>query len=301
MKQDMIDKIKKNIEESGFPTELQVLGICSTRNTGRMPSIRYAFRGEEKELDLLAFFESIRREPRGEENPQHTVTNMIIECKKSKDKPWVFFSSTCYPGTGNLLYFLCYVSDFDAYFESKRQLRLLGQIYKHCTKNHYAHKEIPMCIAYSEAFKNPSAPSEIYKGIDSVLSFLLCDMESRYKRRKQFDCFTSFYYPIIVLDGEMVEAKAEDGSIRIEERDHIQLRTTYDREIYIIDVVRKDYFDKFFDLIHIDHDEFVDSIGRIKLPRHHKRAIIESGRKRVKQFIPRIPPEPYVRRMDSEA
>ena len=52
------EKIKEDMRKSGFPLEFHVLNVCSTKNTGRMPGLRYEFQ-RERELDLLAFFEEI--------------------------------------------------------------------------------------------------------------------------------------------------------------------------------------------------------------------------------------------------
>jgi len=56
MSGNMIDKIKKEIEQSGFPLELYVINTCSKKNTGRLPNIRYTHEGTLREIDLYAFF-----------------------------------------------------------------------------------------------------------------------------------------------------------------------------------------------------------------------------------------------------
>jgi len=54
---DLTEKIKSDILNSGIPLEFHVLNVCSTKNTGRMPGLRFEFLGQSRELDLLAFFE----------------------------------------------------------------------------------------------------------------------------------------------------------------------------------------------------------------------------------------------------
>ena len=88
MAEELVNKITNEIKRSGFPLEMHCLNVCSKKNTGRMPNIRYSYKGELKEIDLYAFFEEITPEA---ENPQYTSTSIIVECKKSK-YPWVFFS-----------------------------------------------------------------------------------------------------------------------------------------------------------------------------------------------------------------
>lgn len=260
--EDMINKIREEIEKSGFPLELYVLDICSKKNTGRMPNVRYTYKGNLREIDLYAFFEEINLNPKRGENLQYTSTSMIIACKKSKGKPWVFFSSEMHKNT-DAFYFTKYVSGFDLYFNKTKTYPLLGQIYKDLHQNHYMNKKVLKCISYIEAFKSPDK-SEIYEGIDSIITFLHYVMELRSKQLSEFDFHTSFFFPIIVLDGLLFGAQMKNGKVQVEECDHIQLRTAYEMsEVFVIDVVKREYFEKFFDLIEEDHFEFVEAINKI--------------------------------------
>jgi hypothetical protein len=105
---DLVGKIESDIRKSGFPLEMFVLNVCSTKNTGRMPSVRYEHLDQLREIDLDAFFETIAAS-------HHTCTDLIIECKKSSEKPWVFFSTAAY-SFDNVACFLKYTSEFDLYF-----------------------------------------------------------------------------------------------------------------------------------------------------------------------------------------
>src|ERR1017187_659982 len=107
-KADLVGKIENDIRKSGFPLEMFVLNVCSSKNTGRMPSVRYEHLDQLREIDLVAFFETIAAD-------HHTATDLIIECKKSSEKPWVFFSTATYK-FDNVTSFMKYTSDFDVYF-----------------------------------------------------------------------------------------------------------------------------------------------------------------------------------------
>jgi len=288
----MIDKIKKEIEKSGFPLELYVINICSKKNTGRMPNIRYTYEEKLREIDLYAFFEEIRIEPKKGVNLQHTSTAMIIECKMSKDKPWVFFSTGMYQFT-NVFSFTKYISEFDLYFHRESKYPLLGQIYRNMSNNHYKDKAIHRCITYFEAFKRPSSHSEIYKGIESVLSFLCYKREHFSKRRNELGFFTVFFFPIIVFDGHLFEANIEEDIVNVKEQNHIQLRTFYHEEMFIIDIVKKEYFENFFNIIEQDHLEFVNSINKIHFPEEHKVRLKTEHEKKMKEFKNDFPPEMY--------
>jgi len=293
--EDMIDKIKRGIEKSGFPLEFYILDICSKKNTGRMPNMRYTYEGNLREIDLYAFFEEINLNPKREENLQHTSTSMIIACKKSEGKPWVFFSSGMHQNM-DLFCFTKYVSEFDLYFNKVKDYPLLGQIYKDLHQNHYMNKKVPKCISYVEAFKKPSGKSEIYEAIDSVITFLRYQMELCSRRLNEVGVYTSFFFPTVVLDGLLFEAQLKNGNMEVEERDHVQLRTAYGTsEVFAIDVVKREYFEKFFDLIEKDHLEFVEAINKIHFPKNYISELKLRHEQEIESF--RLPfPEDYYKR-----
>jgi hypothetical protein len=271
MDKEIVNRITSEIKRSGFPLEIYCLNVCSKKNTGRMPNIRYQCEEGVKEIDLYAFFEEINLTPKKGDNRQYTSTAVIIECKKSK-YPWVFFSSKQYAG-GPAFCFAKYYSDFDYYFDRIGAPHLGAQIFKKLKKNHYVdNKNVPHCLSYFEAFRKPDAPSEIYKAIESVLSFLNFKIESRKSRAKNSEDYTQFYYPVIVLEGVLFEAEIGED-VHVEKKDYIQLRVDYKDDIYIVDVVTKDNFENLFSLIEADHYEFVKSINDINFSEEYQSSL----------------------------
>ncbi len=260
---DLLERIASDIRKSGFPLEVEVLNICSTKNTGRLPSVRYEYCDQLREIDLVAFYETISRE--NSRGPQHTITELIIECKKSVEKPWVFFSTPSY-SFENVASFLKYSSEFDLYFSETRSLPLLARIYPKILRTHYADPALPRCVAYYEAFKGSGSPSEIYRAIDSVITYLNYSSERRAKRNERLGVFSEFYIPTIVIDGCLFEASVDKAKITVKERNHIQVRTLHRGELYIIDVVSRNEFQKFFARIEHLHKEITSAIAGLNLP-----------------------------------
>jgi len=272
MTEEIVNKIVKEIKQSGFPLEIHCLNICSKKNTGRMPNIRYSYEGNLREIDLYAFFEEINLHPRKGENLQHTSTSIVIECKKSK-YPWVFFSTNLY-GSEDIFPFTKYYSDFDLYFAEINAPHLRTQIYKKLRKNHYKYsKGVPYCLSYFEAFRKPDAPSEIYKAIESVLSFLNFRLESRKSRAKKRGYSTEFFYPVVVLEGSLFEVEIEEDEICVKKTDHIHLRVDYKDDIYMVDVVTKENFENLFNMIENDHYDFVESINGINFSQDYQSSL----------------------------
>lgn len=282
MSESIAEKIRRDIARSGFPLELFVLNVCSRKSTGRLPNIRYKCDGELREVDLVTSFETMISRPKHGENIQHTITCMVIACKKSAEKPWVFFSTPGYPPRG-LSCFTKYCSDFDLHFSKTDEPSLLYQIRKHLPRIHYSLASIPVCINYCEAFRRASKPSDIYGAVDSILSYLNYALRRELKRRDVMGCVTVFYFPIIVLEGLLFEAQVEGDQIEVQARDHIQLRTLEENGIFVVDVVRKEHFGKFFELIEQDHNTLVESINGVRFPRAHKSLIRAKVRKPVER------------------
>jgi len=159
-----------------------------------------------------------------------------------------------------------YMSEYDLYFANQQLFPLLTQIFPRLRLNYYAADGVPRCISYYEAFKDPNQPSDIYKAIDNVVSYMLHRRSCRMKRQKEFGTFSEFYLPIVVLDGRLYEASISPDKIEVTERPHIQLHTYHRENIHVIDVVTRDYFASFFQKVEVLHAEIVAAIRGIKLP-----------------------------------
>lgn len=256
-----------------------VLNICSGKNTGRLPNLRYRYK--EQLIDLVTSFETIILSPMRGENFQHTITRIAIACKKAAEKPWVFFSTPRYP-LRPLTGFLKYVSDFDLQFLKTKRPRLRHQMRKYLSRIHYSLRDIPACISYCEAFKKASDPSEIYNAIDSVLSYINYDVGQVLKGRQATGQSTIFYFPVVVLDGGLFEAQVEGDQIEVHARDNIQLRFDHENGIFVVDIVRKEQFMKFFELV--EQDTFVEAINNVRFTKAHRSLIRAALRRENRSF-----------------
>jgi hypothetical protein len=71
---------------------------------------------------------------------------------------------------------------------------------------------------------------------------------------------------VIVLDGLLFEAHLDGSEIKLKPQSHLQVRAMSEADVYIVDVVTKDYFKTFFDEIEKFHDELTSLISRLDLP-----------------------------------
>jgi hypothetical protein len=161
---------------------------------------------------------------------------------------------------------------------------LQSQIYQKLRENHYKYtKGVPYCLSYLEAFRKPDVPSEIYKAIESVLSFLNFRIESRKSRAEKGGCFTEFFYLVVVLEGSLFEAEIVEDEIYVKKTDHIHLRVDNKDDIYMVDVVTKENFENLFVMIENDHYDFIESINGINFSKDYQSSL--KGRDFLDQYF----------------
>lgn len=258
-------KIEADIRKSGFPLEMHALNICSQHTTFRTPSLRYESDGKVQEVDLVASFVT---EPHGKFETitelQYTTTTMVIECKKSAEKPWILFSSP-YHILNELNELIVYVSDLDFVFGTAPLLQhIKGALSGHYLEN----PDIPRCLAYNEAFRKPEYPSTIFKAIDTLVSYLIYD-QALVRAAGMRGVFSKFYVPVILLEGELFQASIKGDDIILTEERWLQLQTYYRGQSYVVEVVTKNAFESYVKGTSMLHLRIVDAINRLELPPHH--------------------------------
>ena len=93
MTKDEIDFIKKEIERSGFPLEIEVSSILKEDGWEVLPSSIYFDEDEKswREIDIKAYKSADSSSQNESIKPYRLTLALIIECKKSEKFAWVFF------------------------------------------------------------------------------------------------------------------------------------------------------------------------------------------------------------------
>lgn len=249
---DTLNKIKSEIEEGGIP--LQVYSSIALDKLGwyvKQNSFYNLFNknGEsEREIDIIAEKNSFI---------SRLKNVLILECKKSR-KPWVFFEQGTKVGE----------DPFIVTALGKENLLIYELIEDNFKKFHYFGKEIHTYFHtafFKEDLTRDEQYSPIHKAIKQVLSgykFIL-DQNEDFLSKGPETIDGYFFYPLIILEGELLSAKIiENGEIVLEEKDHISLLLTLEREKtlvirgrekaqglrskkIIIDIVKKEYLEDF--------------------------------------------------------
>jgi hypothetical protein len=278
MSGDVRTKILNEIESSGFPLEIATFRDFNEAGWIVSPNLHYRTSiGDVREIDAFAAITSF---------PNPVVLGTVgavslVECKRSRAKPWVFFEEayeTAY--TGSLVARLITLTEI----ELKEPRRFLTEPWKSpLSKHHYADKTIPRARTYFEAFRGREQ-GDIFTAVNSVwhaIEFARKWFASA--RNPDWLPRTCYLLPLIVFEGEMFLAKAGPGAEwQATPVEHILLRTIDcvtgettspfpDNEI-VIDIVHKRTLSKFLGRVSVEigslasHITDLERAGAIKPP-----------------------------------
>jgi len=236
--EDLKKHLKEEIAKSGFPLEIKIATLLNQNDWNVTPHLLYPLKGTDKELDIWA--------TRKVEKKAQQV--LIIECKKQKNKPWIFFEQD--------------EPNSEVFSLNASPLYLYDQLGKFFRESHYS--KVKPCSYHFPSFVKKRKGDPILEAINQVLNALIfCfDIETAMYEKLVNKKFT-FLYPIIVLDGKLFSAKVQpSGEIELTESSHLQLKViralkepmvvkgrkgSYVMAIkpFIIDIVLQDYFQEF--------------------------------------------------------
>lgn len=249
----MIRKIKKDIQKSGFASELNVRKILYDHGWSLSGGSAYFDKDENKsrEIDIISHRSSFIKHKRN-----YLVRNfwyLFVEVKKT-EKPWIVFKKSV-----------------EEPFDSCAWNNLINSINLPCkprflSKSLRKHSLLKANgwegTGIHEAFKNPSQPSQWYKAFLSA-----CKAAEAYKEQYGSDgnkvsddiiedsSEISFHQPIVVLDGVLASAELdENNQISIEEVKSaafkFQYKTlNYKQRSYRVDLVTVDGLIDYIELI----------------------------------------------------
>jgi len=237
MDKSLIDRIKDDINKTGFVTELKVASACHSNGWHVSHSSSYEDYDQSKsrEIDIVA-----TSNYKDEEANLYTEFHLVIEVKSISKNPWVVFTTPHYfKGMGwRILH-----SGWN--YTTKKWALLKGDhISEYCP---FVAKD-RIGKAFHEAFKKPNENSKIFESILSACkaSFYLKDNHGIEPFKEEFNPEKSveihFYIPMIVLDGILFEAYLDEGDIVVSEQDWIPVEYSYSARSYRVDSSETTFF-----------------------------------------------------------
>lgn len=249
-KEEDIEKfISREIKKSGFPLEAYACMILDKNDWEVCPHVLY-YNDSQKcynEIDIIASKPAHRRGFRGGKYLGREV--LMIECKKQEKKPWIFFEGDVPTRDASSIY----VVPPNPSLMSKKNF-----------KKHYYYNQKP-CDYHFPCFVTSGKPDVILDAVNHVIdSINFCKNIVLNMLKKINYTVYEIYYPVIILDGRLYSAKINmNGSVKVSETSYLQLGVSrlredaeitelsedciefHDSEDYIIDIVRKDFFEDF--------------------------------------------------------
>ena len=270
---DMMRFLKEQISKSGYPLEVEIHSILEP-NWFVTHNAYYLDKEENKSrlLDIHAFttpfmMDIEKRSVEFPTDPFLILFNLAIECKKSDEYAWIFFTVPSYSRWLNygqyfddLKFASPHVGLIDVYIDhQKSQLH-----YYNFTKVASPFHEVKL----KKAARKRGTLNEIYEGVNELVKFVSYQIHSYISSsRRRYEEVTDiwkplfgihYFFPVLVYDGQLFEAIIEDDKIELEERNHILLERHYkplysDAPLtYRIDIVKREFFPEFVKIIEED-------------------------------------------------
>ncbi len=261
IEQNLIDELEK----TGFPTEIVAGSIMASKGYGVVHSPAYRDHDEDKsrEFDLRAFktWDVVNETPKW-----GLSLYLVAECKKS-ETPWVFFTTPEY----HLPY--DWLGDPIPLHTNVKSLNQIGAIPEDAValdrerlmQVHHYRRMDRMARTYAEPL--------IKKGNQQIFTAVMsCTKAVIFLESEKADSrYPAFFYPVIVLSGQMFEAMvAPDKAITLEPSHYIQLshrylydasrRSIFEDQAFIIDVVQEDFLPTYLEIIESEMTAIAESL-----------------------------------------
>jgi len=194
-KDDLIKKIRRDLEKSGYPLEINVMKLLMQFDWNIIPQHYYVDPDEDKGRSLD--FYCVKRVEIKSPYLDALRFILLIECKKTA-KNWVFFVTSKPFSEKKLLGFVEYYAKM--HITSKEPGISIDEALKY---SHYLNYN-KVAINHYIPFKSEGQKDNLYEAIQQVLKALIDDrnyLEENYDIPTNYLC--SFYFPIIVTDRQM--------------------------------------------------------------------------------------------------
>lgn len=239
---ELESRILREIRQTGFPLELRVSQLFSNRGCYVANNLYFLDKDEEKgrEFDLRV----LKNYEFEKEGTGYRVRHcLLIECKKSEDKPWVFFSSPITSYDPGLPRIPCRGVKRGKEWFMSLQLRELKRRHPFAS---YARRG----RSYFEPFRKTKESSKIIFGaLTTVAKATIFMRDTEFAAGHSNICF---YYPLIVFDGNLFEAGLHGKDVRISPVDSLLVTffyrsSKYEDESFCIPVLTEGALRQFVD------------------------------------------------------
>lgn len=240
--EDIKEKLKKDILRTGFPFEMEVSKILERNNWSVKNSSYYIDKDENKgrEIDIISTIHQNKYIQR--DLYLEVCFSLVVEIKKTEEKPWVFFTSEVNRVEENLPLDYTYSN-----FSSK------GYTLNRILRENIRKANARLGRNFYEGFTKNGGRDDIYKALSGTSKATYHALENCLANNdKAGDRLFHFFESVVVIKGKLFEAFLNDkGEINLEETKYIQCQFNYMSPNYIsnrhkvVHVITSDYLEKF--------------------------------------------------------
>jgi hypothetical protein len=272
MNEELRQKLIKDLDKSGFASEMRVLKIFHSRNWNAQSGQGYFDKDESitREIDISAYSSVWLKH--GEKAYASIFFHIIAEIKKT-EQPWIVFQHRLehrWKGCAwNNIIFSVNLPD-EPY-----------ELADYITKTSLIQVRGWLGSGIHQAFKDPAMPSRWYQAFTSVCKACedTYELEQGSGWRSSSDVVTSnvlenmtefsFFQPLVILDGILVAAKLSDsGEIQLEEVSSVpfqfEFRTkNYHCSHYRVDLVTVDGLEEYLTLAKQRQRDIADGLQEL--------------------------------------
>jgi hypothetical protein len=185
------------LQEQGYPLEFRTAAAFQSAGIAANQGfyVRENSASPVRELDIVATL-------KGDLSKVHIDISTVIECKWSRDKPWVVFTS---PGT-EMLPSACIAQTIGSSLGEAMMYCLAGNQDLHEFATFASNKRNG--YGGRRAFSGESDQDQFYSSVQSIISKTI-SYAKRYDKNQKLDQmpeFLSLAFPMVVLEGELYEA-----------------------------------------------------------------------------------------------
>jgi len=250
-KDTLIDKVKKDIQKSGFPLEIEVTSVLKSFGWEVVNQGFYLDELENKPrtIDMLA-----TKFPKTTATKYFTNANvhLIIECKKS-EKPWLFYTtvSKSIPKIIEVLRVKGYtVTSELSRKEYKSSKEFFKEIVNLFSKSHYfsqgSNRE---CVIPYDPFKEGKG-QQIVTAINQVIK------SAKYQLKLLSEAYSKInlhpliiIYPLVVFEGTLLECRLEKTDFEIMEAKYVRYVMQEHPISHIVEIISKDFLEDYLRML----------------------------------------------------
>lgn len=224
---ELIKKIVDDMQQTGFPLELRVARMFGSRDYYVATNVYFVDKDEEKgrEIDMRTLKNAFFKVRGRTAVVRHCL---LIECKKSASHPWIFCVSPD--------------ASYDPTFTNvlSNGVHVRGSGWFEFGQRHPWFGQRDRGRSFFEAFTKGNDRS-IQQAILASIKACIEAWESKFAGEYEEIYNAIFYYPVVIVDGELFVAHLEGSALSVEPADQVVVSVHYRSPRYQRDYKNTEY------------------------------------------------------------